>query len=457
MHTVVDISERTGQIESALRTPVDTEHVRFRGRYHALPVVKLPLSLPVFRVANGRITVLKADYLRVRGLGPEFFDSGQEVPDVQQALHELLLPLSKRPEGPIYQELRDSRLQTEPLLLTADGVVVNGNRRLAAMRSLFSDDPKAFSEFAEVQATVLPADATEAEIEMVEAALQMAPETKLAYGWIDRRLKLRRHRDELGLAPKLICETYRLTSQRQLDEEIEELALAETYLEDYLERPGEYAAVDYAEPFFSGLREQLANLKSPRAVESWRLIGFALIREAPAQEIEPTQLFPFTAPNPPLAPRAVLERYGEELGLWPPHPNLGMGHELKETDYELLHVHLSRPDDSAAVAKAMTRLFHQVAAEYEERVHPNMVINRLKNISKVLSRVDLSSFNETQRRELFGQLAEIDFHFRNLRGDGDSDERGAVVVLEIPRKLQAAGRRVSRWFGRDRSGTGVKH
>ena len=87
----------------------------------------------------------------------------------------------------------------------------------------------------------------------MEAALQLAQETKLAYTWINRRLKLRRQRDELKLPLAQILESYRLESAGDLERELQELELAEAYLQDYRHEPGHYALVEYAEKLFVGL------------------------------------------------------------------------------------------------------------------------------------------------------------------------------------------------------------
>ena len=75
--------------------------------------------------------------------------------------------------------------QREPLLITMNGVVVNGNRRLAAMRELFTERPGEFKHFSHVDCAVLPASITPHEMRETEVRLQMRPETKLPYGWID--------------------------------------------------------------------------------------------------------------------------------------------------------------------------------------------------------------------------------------------------------------------------------
>jgi hypothetical protein len=122
---------------------------------------------------------------------------------------------ARDPQGPILQELERLAVQTEPLLMDAEGVVVNGNRRLAAMRWLLAVDAQRYSRFEQPMAAVLPPEVERADLEFIEAALQMAPETKLAYSWLDRRLKLREQREQLGLADAWIVEAFRMDEPEQ--------------------------------------------------------------------------------------------------------------------------------------------------------------------------------------------------------------------------------------------------
>jgi len=78
------------------------------------------------------------------------------------------------------------RGQQEPAIVTADGVLINGNRRAAALRSLYFDDKHLAAKY--VRCLVLPADATVAELIDLETELQIARDFKQEYGWINEAL-----------------------------------------------------------------------------------------------------------------------------------------------------------------------------------------------------------------------------------------------------------------------------
>jgi len=340
----------------------------------------------------------------------------------------MLIELAKNPDASIYRELRDNGLQTERLVLVSDGIVLDGNRRLASMRSLYNEDPKTYAGFFEVETILLPDDASITEIEMVEASRQMAPSLKLPYGWVDRRLKLKYHRDFLHLPTNIICEEYRLKTEEQLHHEIEELELAETYLSEYFGQPLNYKSIEDAEDFFIGLREQLAEIKNDDIKKTWQLVGFAMIKEANVLNIEPKQYYPFVLSRPPYARVPVLELFGGENELWPFNRDLGTGAILKNSDYKSLINALSDPNTSHSTAEKIIQLFNRFLIERDERPHPICVINHLNQVNKFLSRIDLSKFTESQRSELFGQLAETSYMFQYLTKCEDKDSVRPIVV-----------------------------
>lgn len=416
---VISKDDRLKALTQAAQQPIHVELISFRGGYEAFPVVRLPLEIPILRAANGRLAVRKAAYVRMKGLPADYFERGEEQPEIQAVLQKMLVELARKPEAAIYQELERSRVQTEHILLSCDGIVVDGNRRLASMRVLYEQDSVTFRRFAQVEAVLLPEDASKADIEMVEAARQMAPDTKLAYGWIERRIKLRHHRDELGLPPRTICESYRIPSLESLNAEIEELSLSEEYLAEYLGDPGNYGAIEDAEEFFIGLRQQLARLKDPGAVNIWRLVGFALIKEATALRIRAEQYFPFVPSQPPYAPRPVLELFGAECGIWAYSSDLGSGATLESSHYRDLAPLLKRSERSRETAEGIIRLFDQLRADEGNRPHPIALLNRLRQVNRMLAGVDLEVFTERQRKEFRGGLVEASYHCQNLmRAEG---------------------------------------
>ncbi|WSB86651.1 hypothetical protein OG692_22840 [Streptomyces cellulosae] len=147
-----------------------------------LPVVELEVTWVRFSVINHRT---KAEQIREqRKAGrDDLFSRDPLGREAQDAQYRILCGQ----EG--FEDLRSdlkSRGQQEPAIVTCDGVLINGNRRSAAMRSLWVDDDLRSARY--VKCLVLPADATAAELVDLETELQVAKHFKQDYSWINEAL-----------------------------------------------------------------------------------------------------------------------------------------------------------------------------------------------------------------------------------------------------------------------------
>ena len=249
----------------------------FKNKRIELPVIRLDITVPIYRMANYRTRTAQLKYIHDRKVKPDFFSNGQENESAQQAQHDILTVFAKEGRAnsisPIITELENEE-QREPLLVTRQGMVVNGNRRLAAMRELFADRPGEFKHFSHVDCAVLPADITPDDIREIEVRLQMRPETKLPYGWIDECIAIKEMFDSGKNADYISG----LMNKKPKDAERSARALTEVdiYLRDWLRSPGEYQLVNDTEQFFKDMVKALEGVEGD-ILEAKRRIAWALI------------------------------------------------------------------------------------------------------------------------------------------------------------------------------------
>jgi hypothetical protein len=153
--------------------------VPYHGKMHDFVRFEVPIEFPLYNVKSGRTHRAQSRYVDKKSLPADFFEDPEE-PQVQQAQNEILLEMVDQ-EG-LAADLREKQ-QKNPLVLTYDGYVVDGNRRLAALRRDKETDY--------VHAVRLPQAATDQEIYETELELQMSRETKAEYNWIDEALHVR--------------------------------------------------------------------------------------------------------------------------------------------------------------------------------------------------------------------------------------------------------------------------
>ena len=415
---------RIQAIGAESHAPVRTHAVLLQGRYRDLPVVRVPQEALVYRIDNGRLAAeLEEQVVRERSSLASLRERG-ETSEIQALLHRLLVGKARDPLGPIYAELERQGRQTEPLLIGFDGVVINGNRRLSAMRELVAQDPGRYGGFGQVLAAVLPPETGAADIEYVEAALQMAPETKLGYGWVDRRLKLRKQRDELRLPLDQIRAAYRIEDPAQVDRELAELALAERYLDAYCGEPGRYSLVADDEILFTGLNGQLAQIDAA-ARPFWEAAGFVMIHGRPADE-KPERYarhFPFSPPVPADLPASGPRRLAARFGVRDGGPDASQG---------LVAVFRDRRS-SAATARLIADTLDEMRLEEMDLRAPERLLRKVRQAGRLIARLEPGRLSPDQRRTLRGDLAALLAQAAHVLGELDGGRPAALERRACPK------------------------
>jgi len=152
--------------------------VDWRDSTHHLNVISMPLDLLLYNPETHRIRAQKDLFPKQAA---ELVEDPW-TPSSQNYLEQLLksLPSSPNQVDPEFQQLRDSLEnfgQKDPGLITADGILVNGNTRCAALRELGEQH---------IRVAVLPSSATWDDINAVELSLQLRKEHKRDYSYINR-------------------------------------------------------------------------------------------------------------------------------------------------------------------------------------------------------------------------------------------------------------------------------
>lgn len=147
-----------------------------------LPVVNLPTDWVRFSTLNHRT---RAEQMREREKqGVDDLFSGDPLgAAAQKAQFEILS--SQEGFEELKQDLRE-RGQQEPAVVTAEGVLINGNRRSAALLDLWSNEHAPIARY--VRAYVLPEDTTADELIDLETELQVAKDYREDYSWVNEAL-----------------------------------------------------------------------------------------------------------------------------------------------------------------------------------------------------------------------------------------------------------------------------
>jgi len=388
-----------------------THFVPSETGYLEAPIVKIDQKYLVYRANNGRVLSELAGTALTRKTTLDDLKAIGETAEIQHILHELLIKKSQDPQGPIYAELERHAFQTDPLLVHENGVVLNGNRRLAAMRDLLSRGGENYKQFSHVRVAVLPDNLSENDIEFIEAALQMAPDLKLDYGWINRRLKLRQHAEHLG--HERVVDAYGFQKADAIDRELGELLLAEEYLE-WIGQPLQFTLVDDQEDAFTALLlMQLDMQTKPHLFDIWKRLGFAMIKARSELNRKIMHYYPFTEPVPPQIRNWVPRSLAEDRGILERQP-LGENQPLESTAAHRLIPLLDEADKASATALSAMALIDTLKGGQKRLVGYSELMANLRRTTQVLGQIKIEDLSDEQRRQIRAQLAALQEHLSTL-------------------------------------------
>jgi len=267
-------------------------------------IVEVPINLLRYRKDNGRIASDVISYEKDHG------QLNESDEDAQERLKEFLISKDPEKTNELMQSIRQFG-QLQPAIITADGFLINGNRRKAALELLYKKEKN--QKWERMKVVILPGVNDEGgpptlkEIEQIENRYQLQSEGKADYSLFDRALSIRRKKylgipleEQLRDDPMysyMDDKEFKRAVDKFEKEFLEPLEPIDRYL-NYLDRPGIYstistgpsdregrwqAFVDYnkvfhnlADPNYRQRREIKLNDEELGAVEE---ISFKIIRK----------------------------------------------------------------------------------------------------------------------------------------------------------------------------------
>lgn len=210
------------------------KRIRYCGEVRTFIEYEIPMDLIIYNVENGRIASLVKSYEKEHStLDPEKPEDAQII---AQFLYDSNDIANKKTKKNI---VANGQLETG--IITSDGVLVDGNRRVSLMRQILEDESFSTAERARCEkfrAIVLPENAEKKEIMRLETTFQMGADEKVGYNAIEKYLHAR-DLQEQGFSTKDISEFMNLDGENEVIRLIDVMTLIDEYLE-YFELDGLY-------------------------------------------------------------------------------------------------------------------------------------------------------------------------------------------------------------------------
>ena len=241
-----------------------------------LPIWRVPISFPKYRISNGRTVSAQQEYIASNdGIAQNFFSQDRELEPVQQVQHEILLKMIE--DAGLERKFKGRRSkQSEPLILDDNGFVVNGNRRLCCWRKLISLDPTKYSHFLTIDIVKLP-PCDEEQLIRLEARLQIAKPIKGEYSWHAKANMYRQAMKQSGMSVEEVAKLYD-KPKTAIQREITKLELATEYLKSR-NLENRWSEIDDDDSAFDSLRKSVNKGNSEGKRDIFKKLSFILIDE----------------------------------------------------------------------------------------------------------------------------------------------------------------------------------
>lgn len=250
-----------------------THQETVQGSQVVMVQFKIDINYPKYRMENGR-TIDAQD--KFKYLYPEkanaFKDPSSQ--EAQQLQHSILVEMAEESD---LKNLLLKKGQTRPILLRHDGYVMDGNRRLAAMRQIHSLETKGpkpdFSYITVARLPELPAK----EIQSIETRLQDSKDGKAEYFWVSKIRNMDRNINEFGMSKKDVAREMN-SLVRTVEERLEMFKLMTRYLES-VGTPLQYFTLGAEEQAFKTLAKGIKRFESNKILQNQVIdICFNIIR-----------------------------------------------------------------------------------------------------------------------------------------------------------------------------------
>lgn len=250
-----------------------TTRVPWREGELFLKIIKLPISSLIFNLDNFRTKRQQLDYEQNDQIPKNTFHD-QESTVAQQAQFEILGELLRDTGQDLVDDLKDVG-QADPAIITFDGIIINGNRRIAAMRLL---------GFETAECVVLPEIATRDDLYYIEQVLQVSKDFKQPYHWVNELISIDFGFNDRKKSPENLAKILRIKVADVLSKRDQKL-LVDEFLE-WKDIPGayNYKMLNDVEQIFSDLEKFLHRSRfSTSLKEDAKLAVFNLIEHRPSE------------------------------------------------------------------------------------------------------------------------------------------------------------------------------
>lgn len=388
--------------------------LKFQGRIEQFDVYTVPIEMPKYRLANGRTQAAQEEHLSKHPDLPEdFFEADLESEEAHKVQHLLLKKMLKSTNVDLLSFFQ-TNIQEEPLILTRQGFVVNGNRRLRALRELYESDKDKYQKFKYIDVIILP-PCSEDDINELEAELQIKKDIKADYSWISTACMLRKKQNKLNISNTDLAKKHAM-KEKDVEELLDLLEHVDAYLKNR-NKPKEYEDVEKTKYAFEQLRKSRNKINSDVEKDIFTSITYCII-DSPAQG----RLYETIPQVSEYLPK-IIERLNDEFeaeitGNESDQSDHGfdiLGGDEDESKLENLAIVVSNTEYQEQILDVVRDVIDEEKEREKDRRNKNFVIGRVQKANTYLTEAVACFANDSEVNGMTEQLDAIEDAVRQLR------------------------------------------
>lgn len=294
--------DRVIKISTMLENSKKTFSLNFKKENYELPVIEIDNEYLIYRLNNTRTKDKQREFIRKDNLDNNFFSMDRcENHEVQALQHDILMFYVNK-NSKLAESFDHSGGQTEPIIANSIGEIINGNRRLAYMRSIGTPNIKvAITDNIGKNANL------EGKEKEIEAQLDISIDAKEPYSWQSQGLDLIELNEE-GFSFEEIKEMKAMTSVKEVKLLIDMTKLAQENLKD-MGKEDQWSIVNGSEELY----RQAVNKEFRDSQDQFIVSTFAKVLDRTTQDVVGTRKYaPLTdvKKKTEIAKKIILDKFG---------------------------------------------------------------------------------------------------------------------------------------------------
>lgn len=226
-----------------------------KNEYRDCEVHSLDVHLPISRLSNIRTKSSQMNWLaNNQEMSSDFFTKDPECRNALSVQQDLLFNIANSGGDKNFYELFKNTnthfREDEPIIINSQGVMINGNTRMSAIRKLLDENEIDYPHLLKIPMAILPPDVTEKDECFLELNYQVRPNIQKQYPWVSEALDCREKLTN-GIPLEQIIESYNRDANKKIRSNnvghpqnlINQLAAGDIFL-DSIGCPGMYSKID---------------------------------------------------------------------------------------------------------------------------------------------------------------------------------------------------------------------